>query len=475
MKTLTSPLSAEAAASQAGWAELYDIYLKTAISTPFGTIATLRLTTLPGGMSFFKPKLSPEPTADQGNPEDYIFWPVLRQAVKASSGTAEEKLTFVASNVTTEFATMLAAIDWYDTPVIIRAVSTSIVADTADDCAILFSGMIDAAVITDEAVQFSCSHDVTRLSIQRPSETSHTRCRFKFGSDLCTALPWLPENYKAGTVGNASTTKKVISTDLSEDSGARGSYGTDLIDALANAAFTASNEKAGQEAYRVRATYSSDWWGWASGAAWGTNEQGVWQINTGEEGIKNSALQPWWRVDLGSAKKPVLWRVKNVGGTRDFWPRLLVFFSSANDSSWTFETYHEMPALSNVFSDILIPKASTARYWRICMRSKWGETNDNAPIFKIEAYLNSRHWWASGAIKFDGATATAALRSVSAKITESYSGEVHLLRALPATPANGDTFVVMRSCPGSFNACNERANVENFGGFDSLPFEQVQR
>ena len=71
MRTLTSPVSTEAAASQTGWVELYDLYLKSAIVTPLGTLSTLRLCTKPGGVSFFAPTALPEPAGTQGDPAEY--------------------------------------------------------------------------------------------------------------------------------------------------------------------------------------------------------------------------------------------------------------------------------------------------------------------------------------------------------------------------------------------------------------------
>ena len=67
MKTLTSPVSTKAAASQSGWCEVYDFYLASSITTPWGTTNTLRLTTLANGFSFFTPQITPEPVGTQGN------------------------------------------------------------------------------------------------------------------------------------------------------------------------------------------------------------------------------------------------------------------------------------------------------------------------------------------------------------------------------------------------------------------------
>ncbi len=46
---------------------------------------------------------------------------------------------------------------------------------------------------------------------------------------------------------------------------------------------------------------------------------------------------------------------------------------------------------------------------------------------------------------------------------------------LPAAPQIGDTFVVKRGCPRTFNGCAEKLNTENYGGFDTLPSETIVR
>jgi hypothetical protein len=49
---------------------------------------------------------------------------------------------------------------------------------------------------------------------------------------FCTLLPYATANYRNYTVGSSSTTTRVKSASFTEDTGASGSYGTDLIDAL---------------------------------------------------------------------------------------------------------------------------------------------------------------------------------------------------------------------------------------------------
>src|SRR4051812_22706251 len=107
MRDLSAPVQAEITARQSGWCEVYDIYLKSAIVTPWGTVSVLRLTDLPAGLTFFTPQISPEPTGTQGNAAAYNYWPVKRQTVKSDSNFPSDKLQITASNVTTEWAAMI--------------------------------------------------------------------------------------------------------------------------------------------------------------------------------------------------------------------------------------------------------------------------------------------------------------------------------------------------------------------------------
>src|SRR5690348_2249310 len=132
MKTLTSPITAQRDAPQSGWCELYDFYLKSPITTPFGVTSTLRLTPNPAGINFFTPKVSPESAGTQGNAQAYSFWPLKRQLVKGSNKFTNDKLAIAASNVSSEWAQMLADVDWEAVPVVIRKVSTTITNPTAD-------------------------------------------------------------------------------------------------------------------------------------------------------------------------------------------------------------------------------------------------------------------------------------------------------------------------------------------------------
>ena len=108
MKTLTTPVSTSAAAVQSGWCEVYDIYLAASIVTPFGTTNILRLTTCAGGLSFFAPNDSPEPSGTQGSAQNYLEWPLKREMVKGDTKNQDDKLHITASNVTSQWAAMLA-------------------------------------------------------------------------------------------------------------------------------------------------------------------------------------------------------------------------------------------------------------------------------------------------------------------------------------------------------------------------------
>lgn len=557
MKTLSAPINTQKDASQAGWCEVYDLYLKEAITTPFGTTDVIRITDLPGGLSFFTPTIDPEPGGTQGDAADYLEWPLKRGAVKADSKNGDTKVTFAASNVSTEWAQMLADVDWYDTPVVIRKVSTSIAAPTANDCAVLFSGLIDSAILTNEQLQFSCSNSMASLSTIAPRENMHQNCRFGWADDLCTAIRFLAENYKAKTCGVGSTTTLVKSADLTEDAGSSAAYGTDIVNALADVAISASSEKGAYSGVSVAPDHVADWfrlvdhgfandepftfggavapsgitfgttyyvevvtrdyfralltpsglrvtftsngsgvtlstptdyggkqiksgnsgyWQLLNNNDWGTLSNGYWQIPDAQAGIANAALKPYLQFDFGSAKTPRLWRLMSVeGSTRlEDLVRLVQFFSSSDAATWTFEGYFEMPPVGGTLFDCLIPKASTKRYWRICVRSRWATSFSPKLLAEVQAYENGRHWWKNGTLTFDSNTATAALRGLSRKVMASYSGEC-LVAKLPVAPASGDTFVIERGCGRSFNECAERRNTENFGGFTDLPNQTIIR
>ncbi|MBC8096542.1 MAG: phage BR0599 family protein, partial [Akkermansiaceae bacterium] len=553
------------AASQSGWCEVYDIYLSTAISTPWGTTNILRLTDLPSGagFNFFTPTISPEAVGTQGDAAVYYFWPIKRQLVKSDGKTTNDKMQISASNVTAEFAGMIAAVIWYDTPIVIRKVPISIAGATADDCAVLWSGAVDSVRVTEKMIALECSSDFASLTTTAPRENMHTHCRFAWGDDQCTAIRFLAAHYKAKTVGSSSTTTVVKSADFTEDASAVGSFGTDLVNALADGSITTSSQRSGLsatsckfyistrpygsvptdrcnvknnlsdgdrvqfggttapsgltfgtwyyvrdrdrngfsiaataggtpivlttsglavtvtsefgwEGYQVKSSKSSHW-AFATDADWGTEVNGFYQIPDAQAGLENAALKPYIQFDFGSAKQPRVWRVSTLASVAmEELVRLISIFSSTDNSTWRHETYFEIPPVGGVLYDVLIPTAQSARYWRICIRSRWASSLYYKMLSKVYAYENSRHYWARGRITFASNTTTVALRGISRRVIESYSGEAHVA-ALPVAPASGDTFVIERGCGRTFNHCCERQNWENFGGFLDLPFQAVVR
>lgn len=474
MKTLSSPINTQIAATQSGWAEVYDFYLTTPITTPWGSVSTLRLTDLPGGVSFFTPKLDPEPAGTQGNAAAYQFWPLKRAVARSSAQFSDDKMTITASNVTTEWAAMINAIEWRGVPVAIRKISLSIVTPTADDCAPIFIGVIDTAAVTLNQLQFTCSNDLSSFNLMLPRENMHSNCRFSWGDDQCTAIKFLAANYKSKTGGASSTTTVVNSADLTEDSLASGATPTDIINALADAKITASSQSTGWEGYRVRTAYEAGGTYWQMATLngtgeWGTLTQGYWQIPDAQAGIANPALTPSLTFDFTTAKTPKLWQIRApIGIERSLIFKNLLFFSSTNNSTWKFERHFSMPPIAGgVYFDTLIHGAATARYWRICIRNIWGDTYNWFMIDKVRAYEGNKHYWRNGIITFAANTSTVALRNVSRLIRESYSGSL-VCAALPVAPANGDTFTIQRGCGRTFNDCAERLNTENFGGFDTI-------
>ena len=716
--------------------ELFDFYLKSSITTPAGSSDKIRITANPGGLSFFKPKVSPE--TDQGAAATYSFWPIKRELIRSSAKFANDKLVITASNVTTEYAQMLADLDWEGTPVIIRKVPVSSSSTlTADDCALIFSGTIDSVIVSNAVVQFTVSNDLAQFQTLLPRENMHEVCRFSWADDQCTAIRFKQENYKAKTTGSGCSTTRVVSSDFTEDTqGAPytdaavtvnastdtislashqlhdnslvkfsasvmpggltantwyyavdvwggefkvslteggsaidinsngtsvtvssnelytrandftsavpvtcnagtnvvsglgstaglvtgmklrfggttvpssltrrttyypvnitattfkvaatpegtalllGSAGTsvtvdwkaaDLIAFVTDAAITASSEQSALSAQPVEQWYSSAdvryvfviykvipdgtrvrfagtvpaeitvgtyyyiystggtyryWltttatsapstnavsrlsgsasvvgpgvttyytegggeacrvrdgmdgsWQFDNDSDWGTVTQGYWQIPDDQTGLKNAALKPYIQFDFGSAKQIFTWRLRGAGGSdRASLVRLIQIFSSADAATWNFESYFILPPRSGFF-DCLIPSASSARYWRICVRTKWSDVLNKVCFESVRAFAYSRHWWRDGQITFDSSTATAALRGITRAVTESYAGEIRCA-TLPAAPANGDTFVIERGCPRTFNGCAMRQNTENFGGFESIPVETVVR
>jgi hypothetical protein len=562
MKTITSGFEVQKVAEQAAWAEVYDIYLSSAIVTPWGTVSTLRLTPCPSGVQFFTPLTDPEPAGTRGDAQGYTFWNMVRKAVKSSSRTANDKLMIAASNVSRDWSGMLAAVDWYDTWVVIRKVPLTFAGTiAAGDCVVVFMGQVDTARIQEKQIQLTCSNDMGSFSKLLPAESMHATCRFKWGDDMCTQIRYRPENYAGKTAAAGGTVYAVRSDDLTEDTGAAGyigqavtadatgnkiglaahglengrmvrfggtavpggltagvwyyvvgtalndfqvsltaggsavdltsagtavvmdsaaPYGTDLLAALADAAITQSNGNyVGWEGFRVKAGYEeNDFWAMHD-YEWGTCAEGYWWNNTAGWGLHSHLCTPWITMDFGTNRTLRLWRLRaSTGADRTQMPRLLMMFSSADNfvNSVKFEGFWEMPALApGAMWEWLLPKAATARYWRIGVRSQWADSSVTLRMLgKVSAYEGGRNWWTAGRLTFGAATATAALRGVSRKVQGSHAG-VALVTDLPVAPAAGDTFVIERGCNRTFNACAERGNFENYGGFDSMPFQAVAR
>jgi len=559
MNTLSAPIIAQKDAAQAGWCEMFDFYLKTVITTPWGAIPFIRLTDLPGGFLFFTPKIAPEVAPYVGVAWQYPYWPIKRALIKGDAKFTADKMQLIASNVTTEFAGFIAAIDWYDTPVIIRKVSTTIASPTADDCVVIWSGLVDAVKIRDKTVTLECSSDLAALQVSAPRENMHTNCRFSWADDQCTRIRFLQANYKTGTVGSSSTVSLVNSSDFSEDAASSSAIGTDQVNALADAAITASSEGASYvnqavtvviyshnnkihlsnhgltlndaitfggttvpsplvagttyyiakvldtDDFQVSAspngapiflsstgtavtistvqsyaasgvkTGNNGYWKLGTAGDWGTQTNGFWQIPDAQAGLANAALKPYIQFDFGSAKTLKTWLLQSVANLRqEELVRLVALFSSPDASTWKHETYFELPPVGGVSYMLNLPTASSARYWRICIRSRWAEALFFALLGKVSAYTEGVNYWAWGRITFASNTTTAALQSVSRRVLESYNGKI-VPMTLPVAPVNGDTFTIERGCPRTFNACCARQNWENFGGFLDLPYQQVIR
>lgn len=482
MTSLTSTVSNHAAAEQSGWTEIVDIYLPSAITTPWGSLATIRLTMWPVDLTFFAPGFDPEPAGTRNTAATYKPWPLQRSTVSNSGTEVNDTFTLSGSNVSGEFAGMLMDIDWRRARVVIRKVPTLTgVTLTANDCVTLFSGYVRSARIDLQTVALSLTSDISGFGNQYPESTFHPSCRFQFGDDYCAGKKWTTANFKgAVTCGSGSTKSIVVPSGLSEDAGSAASYGTDLIDPLSTGAITTSSQLTLREGYQVRhsSTAGSYWAADFSGANiadWGVLTQGYWIINTAQAGLANPLLEPYITFDFGSAKTPRVWRLKGPNGLgRESLPRLLLLFSSADASSWTHEGYFECPPIENQLFDWNVPLASTKRYWRICMRTRWA-TGVLAPVFnRVYAYEDGRNFWRGATITFAANTTTAALRGVSRTIKASYASDLRVDRPLPAAPVSGDTFSLARGCTRSFNHCCEHRNWLNFGGWPEALGTELQ-
>lgn len=212
MKSLSSPITTQAAASQTGFSEIYDFYLKAAITTPQGTASVIRITNKPGGCSFFTPLFEPEPTATQGDAATYTEWPCKRSVAKASAKFMSDRMTINVSNVTQQWSNMLDSVEWQDTPVVIRKVSHLITSPTSNDCAVIFTGKIDAARVDLKMLQFTCSNDFATFAVKRPVEDMHIGCRFRFGDDMCGKSRFHPDILKPKTAAAGCTTSRLLAT-----------------------------------------------------------------------------------------------------------------------------------------------------------------------------------------------------------------------------------------------------------------------
>ena len=465
MKDLTVPVSTAAAASMAGWVEIVDLYPRQSID---GVTVYRLAENYPGGIEFFAPQFDPEPIATRGTAATYANWPMKRGRVPSSGQSTNDRVQLALSNVSGEMATRLNAIDWRGSAVVIRRVPTTAGTITADDCVTVFSGRVDTVSVTLQIVQFTCSSDLGNFQALIPQDAYHAHCRFAWGDDYCGQLRYAAANYKTGTIATGSSRVVVASEDFTEDTGSETSYGTDLINALSNGAITTSSEIHAREGYRVRSAYSTDYWAadvFGSPSSWGDVDQGYWLIKSAEAGLANPALSPWIQLDLGSAKTPKIWRLQGLQGQgREVLPRLCVFFSSADGTTWTHETYGECGPEQDKTFDILIPTARSRRYWRICLRTRW-TASVLAPVFaQVEAYVEGRDYWRDGFITFDASTSTTALQGVRRRISASYAGQIMVDRPLPAIPGTEDTFVVERGCGLGFNDCCARQNWLQFGG-----------
>ncbi|MDX1951518.1 MAG: phage BR0599 family protein [Verrucomicrobiota bacterium] len=478
MKTLSTGLATQAASNESSWAELYDFYLHAAIITPFGTVQILRLTTLPGGLSFFTPLTAPEASGTQGNAASYEHWVLGRKLIRGSTKFSSDKLAIAASNVSGEWAQMLADVEWNEVPVLIRKVSMAISNPTANDATPIFSGRVDRAKVTLRQIEFTCSNGLAGFNAMVPRENMHATCRFQWADERCGQLRYAVVNYQTKTCGAASTTSIVKSAGLTEDQGTAGSYGTDLIEALADGAITTSSQQTDYEGFRVKSSYSAtDHWRFQFSNEWGDLLQGYWHLNGEGFGLHNGNRKPWIQFDFGSAVQPQVWRIRGRNDLgREVLPRLVQISASMDDGvlNWNPMISYELPPEPGKLFDIHLHNPLSLRYWRIGIRTRWADTLNASAFSKIEAYAARRNWWQNGAIRFLANTPTVALRNVSRTVLASYAGELHVA-SLPVAPAAGDQFTIERGCGRTFNDCAVRQNYSHFGGFDSMPTEATVR
>jgi phage-related protein len=454
MLTLPSTFETATDASQAAFAELYDFYLKEAITTPWGSASVIRIASAGGNITFFTPTTYPEPAATRGDAATYREWPVKRKLLQSKSKFANDKLAIAVSNVTAEWAQMLADVDWYDVPVIIRKTTLPTTGLANTDCVTVFEGQVDSARITLEQIQFTISSNLGSFQAILPAENMHAACRFRWADDLCTALRHHPDNSQPKTAKASSTTTKVLTdyagyadeavvceadddtvtlashtllnghrvrfagttlptgitrgqwyyvvakdtntfkvataaggtavnftTDgtsvtitsekgLLEDSGAEAAYGTDLVNALADGAITASSEQTDYEGYEVKS---------GNGAGWRFSD------NPSNPTPAIDIFQPYITLDFGSPQAINMWRLSDTSAAR-----LMTIQVSSDGSSYSaltslplqYRTLNGLPGWWGLHNNV------SYRYWKLYL-SKSGSAAfvaDEDVIGKLYAY-----------------------------------------------------------------------------------------
>lgn len=475
MKPINPVVTDEIESEQSGWTDLVDIYLPSAISTPWGSLSILRLTSWPINFEFFTPREAPEPVVNWGVSNTYRPWPLSRGSIAGVSSGTDDTFTLTGSNVSGDWSGMLSDVDWRRAQIIVRKVPTLTgSALTAFDCVVVFSGVIRSARITLQQVTISASSLLSSFKTQLPVGTFHPNCRFRFSDDMCDVPKWTAKNWVPVVAAAGGSTRQMIDVTgaLTNDAATIASYGTDLVDPLANGNFTASTFLGAREPYRVRGSSApTDYWAadFSGGgvARWGINTQGYWLIPDAQAGLANPALEPYLTIDFGVSRTPMVWRLRGVSGMgREALPKLLHLFSSTDNSNWTHVGYFQCPPIEAQLFDWHVPLATAARYWRIGMRSRWVTGGPLSPVLqRVYAYSEGSQYWRAAAIVFSGTTSTSALRGVSRTIIASYAGQLWVDRPLPAVPVAGDTFSITRGCARNFNACSEHKNWANFGGW----------
>jgi hypothetical protein len=480
MRTLSTPVSNAASATQSFWAEVYDFYLKTSVSTPWGTTNIIRLTQYPGGMAFYTPSFSPEPSPNTA--AQYYYWPILRESSRANRRFSDDRLTLTLSNVTTDFASIVASIDFRDTPVIIRKVPTvNIAVLTAGDCVTVFSGLVRQVALKLDTISLVIDSDIGNFGAQLPLDSYHTSCRFRFGDDRCGLNKYGASNAVAGCVAAPIG----IYTDYFAFSGAgpdtgtinhngTPTYGTDLVNALADSNIGGTTFTSGNEFYRIKASYGGDWYLSNLNTQWGDLTQGYWTIPDAQAGVGNPDLRPYIRINFGAAQYVRTWRFMSVPGVgREGLVKLLQISNSLDDINYTFRAWFQMPAIGGTLFDCQMPDTSdpsvnNRQYWRIAIRTRYATGFWQPGFRQISAYADGFNYWRGGYIVFDPTTTTPALRNVSREVAASGAGFLKLSQPLPVQPTNTDTFSIFRGCQRTFNACAERANWGNYGGFPEV-------